>query len=86
MGINGADYQTTDLATLDRHWQSYKIFPMACNLQMVYYRPDDGDGDILVKVLLNEREATLPVKTDCAPYYRWNDVRDYYMDKLDVGL
>ena len=86
MGINGADYQTTDLATLDRHWQSYKIFPMACNLQMVYYRPDEGDGDILVKVLLNEREATLPVKTDCAPYYRWNDVRDYYMDKLDVGL
>ena len=82
MGINGADYQTTDLETLDRHWQSYKIFPMACNLQMVYYRPDNGEGDILVKVLLNEREATLPVKTDCAPYYRWNDVRDYYMDKL----
>jgi len=82
MGINGADYQTTDLETLHRHWQSYKIFPMACNLQMVYYRPDNGEGDILVKVLLNEREATLPVKTDCAPYYRWNDVRDYYMDKL----
>ena len=82
MGINGADYHTTDLETLDRHWQSYKIFPMACNLQMIYYKPDQGQGDILVKVLLNEREATLPVKTDCAPYYRWSDVRDYYMDKL----
>ncbi len=82
MGINGADYQTTDLTTLDRHWQSYKIFPMACNVQMVYYKPDCGEGDILVKVLLNEREATLPVKTDCAPYYHWNDVRDYLMDKL----
>ncbi|MBO4871330.1 MAG: histidine-type phosphatase [Muribaculaceae bacterium] len=81
MGINGADYQTTDLETLDRHWQSYKIFPMACNVQMVYYRNADG-GDILVKVLLNEHEATLPVKTDMAPYYRWKDVRDYYMDKL----
>ncbi|MBP3738563.1 MAG: histidine-type phosphatase [Muribaculaceae bacterium] len=81
MGINGADYQTTDLETLDRYWQSYKIFPMACNVQMVYYRSAAG-GDILVKVLLNEREATLPVKTDMAPYYRWKDVRDYYMDKL----
>lgn len=82
MGINGADYQTDNLETLDRHWQSYKIFPMACNLQMIYYMPTDGSGDILVKVLLNEHEASLPVKTDCAPYYRWNDVRDYYMDKL----
>ena len=82
MGINGADYQTTDLETLDRYWQSYKIFPMACNLQLVYFKPVDGKGDILVKVLLNERIATLPIKTDCAPYYRWNDVRDYYMDKL----
>lgn len=86
MGINGADYHTEDLLTLDQHWQSYRIFPMACNLQMIYYRPDEGKGDILVKVLLNEREATLPVKTDMAPYYRWNDVRDYYMNKLNLML
>lgn len=82
MGINGADYQTTDLLNLDKHWQSYKIFPMACNIQMIFYRPDQPGEDILVKVLLNEAEATLPVKTDIAPYYRWKDVRDYYMDKL----
>jgi hypothetical protein len=37
---------------------------------------------VLVKVLLNEREATLPVKSDCAPYYHWTDVRAYYLDKL----
>ena len=82
MGINGADYHTEDLSTLDQHWQSYKIFPMACNLQIIYYKPDEGECDILVKVLLNEHEATLPIKTDMAPYYHWNDVRDYYMDKL----
>ena len=81
MGINGADYQTTNLETLADHWQAYKIFPMACNVQMIYYRNPQG-GDILVKVLLNEHEATLPVETDMAPYYRWKDVRDYYMDKL----
>ena len=49
---------------------------------MIFYKPDEGKGDILVKVLLNEHEATLPIKTDMAPYYHWNDVRDYYMDKL----
>ncbi|MBR5171448.1 MAG: histidine-type phosphatase [Muribaculaceae bacterium] len=81
MGINGADYRTTDLDNLDKYWQSYKIFPMATNLQFVYFRKA-GDDDILVLPLLNEREATLPVKTDVAPYYHWSDVRDYFIDKL----
>jgi hypothetical protein len=35
-----------------------------------------------VKVLLNEDEATLPIKTDCAPYYHWTDVREYYLNKM----
>ena len=83
MGINGADYQTTDLETLDNHWRSYDIFPMACNVQLVLYRPTGGArGDILVKALLNEREATLPIATDRFPYYRWDDLRTYYINKL----
>ncbi len=81
MGINGADYHTTDLTTLADHWQAYKIFPMGANLQLVYYRKS-GSDDVLVKVLLNEHEATLPVKTDVAPYYHWTDVRAYLIDKL----
>ena len=83
MGINGADYQTTDLETLDNHWRSYDIFPMACNVQLVLYRPTGGaQGDILVKALLNEREATLPIATDRFPYYRWAALRTYYINKL----
>lgn len=81
MGLNGADYRTTDLETLDKYWQTYKIFPMAANIQLVYFRKD-GSDDILVLPLLNEREATLPVATDIAPYYHWSDVRDYFIDKL----
>jgi hypothetical protein len=38
---------------------------------------------VLVKFLLNEEEATLPVETDCAPYYHWKDVRQYCLDKLE---
>ena len=81
MGLNGADYRTTDLGTLDQHWQTYKIFPMAANLQFVYFRKA-GSDDVLMLPLLNEREATLPVATDVAPYYHWSDVRDYFIDKL----
>ena len=81
MGINGADYRTTDLDNLDKFWQTYKIFPMAANLQFVYFRKP-GSDDILMLPLLNEREATLPVETNVAPYYHWSDVRDYFIDKL----
>ena len=59
MGLNGADYRTTDLETLDQHWQTYKIFPMAANIQFVYFRKP-GSDDILMLPLLNEREATCP--------------------------
>ena len=83
MGLNGADYRTTDLETLDQHWQTYKIFPMAANIQFVYFRKA-GSDDILMLPLLNEREATLPVQTDVAPYYHWSDVRDYFIDKLSL--
>ena len=82
MGLNGADYRTTDLEHLHEHWQSQRIFPMACNVQMIFYRNTADDNDIVVKILLNEREATLPVATDRAPYYRWRDVREYFMNKL----
>ena len=81
MGLNGADYHTTDLETLDKYWQTYKFFPMAANIQFVYFRKA-GSDDILMLPLLNEREATLPVETDVAPYYHWSDVRDYFIDKL----
>ena len=81
MGLNGADYRTTDIENLDKYWQTYRIFPMAANIQFVYFRKS-GSDDILMLPLLNEREATLPVPTDVAPYYHWSDVRDYFIDKL----
>ena len=72
----------TDLETLDEHWRNYNIYPMASNVQLVFYRPKKGNGDILVKALLNEREVTLPAQTDTYPYYKWQDLRSYYVKKL----
>ncbi len=82
MGLNGMDYETSDLETLADHWRSYEVFPMAANLQMIYYRKA-GSDDILVKILLNEHEATLPIATDCAPFYHWRDVRQHFLQRID---
>ena len=74
--------QVENLDTLDRVWRNYRIFPMACNIQLVFYRPKKGNGDILVKALLNEREMTLPAKPVSGPYYRWENLRQYYLEKI----
>ena len=85
LGINGYDSQISSLDSLEsKGWINYKVFPMGANIQLVFYRRSRNDKDVLVKVLLNENEATLPVKTDCAPYYRWSDFKKYYLDKLDT--
>jgi hypothetical protein len=45
----------------------------------VFYRSQKED--ILVKCLLNGIEATLPVPTAQAPYYKWSDFRDFYLKR-----
>jgi hypothetical protein len=84
MDINGFGFQTNDLEEVEKNgWWAFKVFPMGANLQLIFYRRDFSDKDVLVKVLLNEQEAQLPVPTDCAPYYHWSDVRTFYLEKLD---
>ncbi len=57
------------------------IIPMAANLQMVFF--GNGQGKVIVKLMHNEREITLPAieanrgKTFSlpSPYYYWDDVK-----------
>lgn len=84
LGINGFDFQTSDLEELERSgWWACLVFPMASNIQLVFYRDGAKDKDVLVKVLLNERETRLPLPDKLAPYYRWKDFKAYYLKKLD---
>lgn len=83
MELDSCARKVDDLDRLDEKWVNYRIFPMAANIQLVFYRPKKGGGDILVKALLNEKETTMPVKTDNYPYYRWSDLREYYLKKLN---
>lgn len=83
IGVNGYGLSTSNLNELEeRGWWSSSVFPMGSNLQFIFYRSNTKDHDVLFKVLLNEVEATLPIKTDCAPYYHWNDFRQYCLSKL----
>ncbi len=79
LNINGFGNPRTSLEKLDdEDWDVYNVFPMACNVQFVFYKDQKKPSkDVLVKVLLNENEATLPIKAYTGPYYKWKDVRAY---------
>lgn len=95
LNINGYNLRTADVDSLDtKGWIATKVFPMAANLQFVFYKPtkNNPNGQIIMKVLLNEEEATLPLKPveglryannakpTRNPYYLWADVRNYLED------
>jgi hypothetical protein len=82
--LNNCGEEIQDLEQLDdKNWINYKIFPMGCNIQFIFYRKNFNDKDILVKVLLNENEAKLPIYSEIYPYYHWKDVESYYRKKLN---
>ena len=84
IGVNGYNLATGNLEELEeKGWWSSSVFPMGSNLQFIFYRSGIKDNDVLFKVLLNEEEATLPLQTDVAPYYHWNDFRQYCLEILD---
>jgi hypothetical protein len=83
--LDNCGMAVSNLDELDKYWRNYRIFPMGCNIQLIFYRPKKGKtGDILVKALLNEREAYLPIKTNQWPYYSWQELRTYYLNKISA--
>ncbi|MDE5874924.1 MAG: histidine-type phosphatase, partial [Muribaculaceae bacterium] len=76
--------EINDLEQLDAlGWRDYEVIPMAGNFQLVFYRQENGSqDDILVKAMINEREVAMPGEAVSGPYYRWKDVRNYWLDKL----
>lgn len=72
-------------------WYGFVAMPMASNLQLVFYRKTADatdacscDNDILVKILFNEKETTIPALTTfCGPYYKWSELREYFIKLLN---
>lgn len=57
------------------------VVPMASNLQIILYR--NKQGKVLVRSLLNERDAYLPIKSKTAPFYTWKEFSDCINNNLD---
>lgn len=78
--LRGCDDFTEDLDNIYKHWSDFKVTPMAANIQIIFYR--NSKNDVLVKFLHNECETSIPIKTDCAPYYHWKDVEAFYRAEI----
>lgn len=60
-------------------WYSFFQVCMATNCQMVFYK--NKKGEVLVKVLYNEKEVDIPgVEAVSGPYYKWSDFRAHCME------
>lgn len=85
MELNDYGAAIDNIDDVESRWANYNIFPMASNIQLVFYRNSSNPAaDILVKCPLNEQEVTLPVEAVEGKYYRWADLRHYYQKKLDA--
>ncbi len=92
-GTQNTGIETADMENLHKVWRDYEISPMAANVQLVFYKSSKKGAPILVKVMLNEIEQKLPVTCDTAtikncptaPYYRWDDIREYYGKVATTG-
>ena len=92
-GTQNTGIETADMENLHKVWRDYEISPMAANVQFIFYKSAKKGSPILVKVMLNEIEQKLPVACDsatvkncpAAPYYRWDDVREYYGKVATTG-
>ena len=74
LGVAGYDVEA-DPAEAWKVWDAAEMMPMASNLQWVFYR-SWFRKDILVKILFNEQETSIPALGP-GPYYKWTNLRNY---------
>lgn len=76
--VEGLEEERHMADAIDGVWYGFDRMPMASNLQIIFYR--NKKGDVLVKLLRNERETLIPaLKPFSGPYYRWSDLREYFV-------
>ena len=82
LGVKEAICGIDDMEDLHNHFAIFRLIPMAGNVQLIFFKKE-GSDDILVKFLMNENETSIPIPTDCYPFYHWKDVRSYYRKMLE---
>jgi len=83
MSLDSVNYSTSDPYDLIEHWRPYNYFPMACNIQLVFFKSKKAGEPVLVKIMLNERECHIPLPAINDIYYRWDDVKAFYLSTIN---
>ena len=82
LGVDGCGQPASSFDEGIEIFPSYNV-PMGASLQLVFYT--NAEDDILVKVLVHEKEAYLPLDPVQGPYYRWDDFKEYYRPRIAVS-
>ena len=82
MHIDNCAYVAKDMDDLAEHWRSYTMFPMACNIQIIFFKTKKASDPVLVKIMLNEKESKLPIDAINGVYYEWDKVKAYWTDTV----
>jgi len=86
LGIKGASKESADVFKFEKVWKAEDILPLSANIQLIVYKGETPDTrrDYLVKFMMNEKEVGIEgLKTNNYPYYKWQDVKDFYLKKLN---
>lgn len=83
MKFDGFCGEEPDPEKAEEAWANFKVTPMASNMQAIFFRPTNGEGDILVKFMMNEHDVTLPIATTTPPFYTWHDAREFLKGQAD---
>lgn len=78
--ISFASKQVSKVEDIKNVFKDYEVSPMGANIQWIFY--SNNKNEILVKMLYNEQEIEFPIESKTKPYYKWNDVKKYYNNRL----
>lgn len=82
MDIEGANASVKGIDEASRVWQSYRITPMAANLQLVIF--SNPAGKKIATVRMNERPVKVAGLREYAPgYYKWSDLETKWSEALN---
>lgn len=83
MGLDGCCGRRDEIENIAQMYRMYRISPMAGNVQLIFYRGKNSK-DILVRIMLNENLASIPLKTKTPGFYRWKDVKEFWKQRTQM--
>ena len=83
LSLAGINYFGRERPSIDWAYVYYPVreVPMGCNVQFVFYKSKKSP-DVLVKVVLNGKEGTLPCEPVQGVYYKWEDYKAFLTETV----